>query len=396
VRLELPESSWLELKRDLPLSQGALGWRTKQQLHPSERDGLAKEIVAIANTYGGVVVVGVDESDDTPKCASALADPIPLLHDLVDRLRTSLGAYIDPPIPGLQVSGIPASAGGSEGYVVITVPASAVGPHGYGRPPQVYFRRDDRSEPGSMRDIQNTFWESRSNRERVEAELSRLRAQFNETSLGDLCFQFVAISEHPMNMVRLPAEMRSGKITRVPNQILRYQPGSAADFPYNTLEWRPTATGVERISESSARIGGSHWEIDEGGIVSVTGYNNLRPDGASSKQFYPGWYSKTAGSIIALAEILSGWMKVESGWILAGHFKAHDPTLLPHSDNWLESFDLVNLTVPRSFRPIRVGGSQDADNLNEIADRVWSSLGVIRPPGDESIQNGIKEVLQFK
>ena len=127
----------------------------------------------------------------------SLADPLPLVYELADRLRASLGALIDPPIPGLEIGAVGDGDSGA-GYLVIGIPRSSTGPHGFSRPPQVFVRRDDRSEPATMRDILNSFWETRSNRERIEQELARLALRLNEMSEGDLCFQFAVVSEQPI------------------------------------------------------------------------------------------------------------------------------------------------------------------------------------------------------
>ena len=58
------ESVSLEFKEDLPLAEGARGWRHSTRLHRSEVAGLAKEIVSFANTYGGRVLVGIEEASD--------------------------------------------------------------------------------------------------------------------------------------------------------------------------------------------------------------------------------------------------------------------------------------------------------------------------------------------
>lgn len=100
------ESIGLELKSDLPLNKDARGWRTAGKLHKSERDGIAKEIVALANSYGGELLIGINESEDHPKRAAGPADKLLNVDKLVDELKRSLSALIDPPIAGLEIQAI--------------------------------------------------------------------------------------------------------------------------------------------------------------------------------------------------------------------------------------------------------------------------------------------------
>ena len=38
------------------------------------RDTIAKEVAALANAYGGLIIIGVAESRDVPRCADKLVD----------------------------------------------------------------------------------------------------------------------------------------------------------------------------------------------------------------------------------------------------------------------------------------------------------------------------------
>ncbi|MFN7056255.1 MAG: helix-turn-helix domain-containing protein [Hyphomonas sp.] len=142
------EDVTFEIKEALPLSNGAKGWAATSKLHASERDGIAKEVVAFANTRGGILVVGIEESDYAPKRAQRLATEIPNVAELADRLSQALNASIDPPLRGLQVQAIPVT--GPAGFLVIKVPLSNLAPHGFGTPALSYVRKQDRSEPMSM------------------------------------------------------------------------------------------------------------------------------------------------------------------------------------------------------------------------------------------------------
>ena len=68
------------------------------------RDDLAKEVIAFANAYGGIVVVGIDETEDNPKRAKEIFSPqIPRVVDCAEQLTRALRGVIDPPLPLLEV-----------------------------------------------------------------------------------------------------------------------------------------------------------------------------------------------------------------------------------------------------------------------------------------------------
>jgi Putative DNA-binding domain len=166
----LEEDQTLEFKETLPARDGnADAWQLGQdKIGSYARDTLAKETVAFANAYGGVIIIGIAETDEKPPRAKAFA--IPLVRnciDCVERLEPALRSVFDPPIAGFDVRAFPAPGGSGEGLVVIRVGGSTQAPHGVGRPPEAYVRRGSAKEPLTMRDLHNLFWESRTRRERI-------------------------------------------------------------------------------------------------------------------------------------------------------------------------------------------------------------------------------------
>ena len=397
VSSEREESVNFELKRDLPLADGATGWRKKRSLHASERDGLAKEIVAFANTYGGTIIVGIHETKDAPKRSAALGQPLPEIYELVDRLRSSFAAYIDPPIRFLDVLAIPLDEASDEGFVVINVPPSITKPHGVGRPPLVYIRRDDKSEPATMRDMHNLYWETRTDRERIAVEIERKKQILDDlVPQGDINFQFIAIASQPLVLPQLVRSIREQRVFRNPGNYSVRNIADAAEFPTNVQRWKPTAFGVEfNEGRSDSTELANVWEIDETGIVSVTSSRLLsKHQHSDSKTFYPGWYTKTAGTILALADIISRWSGYGGSWVFSARFDGAND-LLPLSDERFRSHGKIDLGRGISIRSLVVGDGLPDDDLSEVADRIWAAFGVVRPAEDESIKYGIAQTLQF-
>jgi predicted HTH transcriptional regulator len=99
-----PESGQVEFKQDIPGRDGKRDpWHEGKDFAPYGRDKLFKEIVAFANTLGGHLVLGIEETEGEPPMAKAI-HPIPRCHDLAERLSRSAQA-IDPQIRGLLIRG---------------------------------------------------------------------------------------------------------------------------------------------------------------------------------------------------------------------------------------------------------------------------------------------------
>ena len=82
---EVPEGEQIEFKRELPAGReearpldGTMG-----NLAATPRDRILREVVAFANAYGGVLVLGIDESDEKPAVATGIT-PVPRCADLAE------------------------------------------------------------------------------------------------------------------------------------------------------------------------------------------------------------------------------------------------------------------------------------------------------------------------
>lgn len=179
----LEEDQTLEFKETLPAKDGnADPWQLGQaKISNYARDTLAKEIVAFANAYGGVIIIGITETNEKPPRAAAFGSPLVRnCVDCVERLGPALRSSFDPPIPGFDIRAIPnpnSDRDNGEGLVIIRVGSSTQSPHGIGRPPEAYIRRGSVKEPLTMRDLHNLFWEARTRRERI-LQIRNERRQF--------------------------------------------------------------------------------------------------------------------------------------------------------------------------------------------------------------------------
>jgi hypothetical protein len=96
------EGTRLEFKGELSTNDGTPDRWMRDQKHIGSvaRDDIAKEVVAFANAYGGIIIIGIEESADHPKRAMRMSSAqIPRVADCADRLGRSLQEIIEPPLP---------------------------------------------------------------------------------------------------------------------------------------------------------------------------------------------------------------------------------------------------------------------------------------------------------
>lgn len=403
VDSEAPESATLELKMDLPISNGSKGWRKSSKIHQSERDGIAKEIVALANAYGGHVIVGIKETTSTPKRAESLAEPLPMLSDLVDRLGSAISASIDPPIIGLDIVGIEVDSK-NEGYIVISVPVSISSPHGVGNPPKSYIRRQDKSEPMTMRDMQSVFWEARSRRERIDSEFLKSRNELVEFPIRNDClaFQFTAVSATEMMMPDLFMDIRSAEI--FPDVRSRSISGvtPAAEWPFYLNDWGPEPTGsrFEYGYDSSGKWNRGYWEVDDTGVIRVVG--EVKGSAFDSEEAHfpkievsPAWFSKTAGHLLHFSQKRATYAgNPDLDWIISGEFLALNPNVYVDHGNRFSRRTLVRrFLIPRGFRPTLNASESDLEAIDFIERRIWECFGLEKPADQVVIRSTISKEL---
>lgn len=85
---------------------------------------LAKDIAGMANHRGGLLVIGIDDTDGA---ATALT-PVELSEDAELRMRQVIASLIAP-APLLELRPLPSGSGQGRGYYLIAVPRSPLAPH---------------------------------------------------------------------------------------------------------------------------------------------------------------------------------------------------------------------------------------------------------------------------
>jgi hypothetical protein len=78
----------------------------------------------MANTVGGVLVIGVDEVDGV---ATGLT-PVPLTDEVTDRMKQWLAEYLAPYL-ATDIKRVPKETDPTTGYYLVVVPRSPDAPH---------------------------------------------------------------------------------------------------------------------------------------------------------------------------------------------------------------------------------------------------------------------------
>ena len=382
VERQSEESQFLEFKAQLPLSDHAKGWECGSKLHRSEKDGIAKAVVAFANAYGGHFIVGIEESNDNPKRAASMATPIPRLADYVESLRASLGALIDPPINALTLQPISNDAGDDSGYLVVKVPQSIHAPHGFGEPPAAFVRRADKSEPMTMRDMQNVFWEARTRRERVDGEFANFASRFRDQAAPDdgILFGVCAVSENVVRVGDLEQMLSFGSKQALGVNFNFGQYHSPARSPENFSKWERSPFG-HRYAYSYSDYSGD-WTIDETGIVALLTSMKARlmPADAGSSDVpvlrtSPNSYMAGVKQFLDLLRVVNASViPVGEKWVIKLFFKKGFRQIVIKRDEWDDPTTL-NFGSGVELRPLNFDFSDPKASLSLIETKVWDCFG---------------------
>jgi hypothetical protein len=264
-----PEGQTFELKSELSSAKGrkqpdpwmmpsATG-RDRRGPEDHAKEGLFRELVAFANAEGGWLVLGMGESADHPKRATAPA-PLPDCHELAQRLQRAADDWVDPPMPGIRFCGIAIGDSGA-GVVVARAPRSPLAPHRLsksGRTKEAYRRVGDESKPMGMREIQEMTLQRRSEGARMEAMFEEGRAAFVRIPVPQ---GFVRMVGFHIIGVPVNGPLAAERLYRHPELFDRVKSGFAplasgrkmtfaafdACYDHPQIHFRPVLRGAQRI-----------------------------------------------------------------------------------------------------------------------------------------------------
>ena len=151
----------LDYKRDFPTS------------------GLEKTISAFANTFGGVILIGIEDEDSKPKPPF---EGIEYKDRLEERVWNIIVDNIYPPVfPEIKVC----PPRNNKTFVIIRVPQSNETPHAIYNNTQVYVRTGNRNKPEDLATIEQIEWLR--NRRRKSEELREMLCRRAEDRYQTIC-----------------------------------------------------------------------------------------------------------------------------------------------------------------------------------------------------------------
>jgi len=269
---QVSEGTELELKSDLPTRDGGLHpWHSGGQLAEYARNQIAEEIIAFANTLGGVVCVGVTETSDHPKRADS-PNPLPRVHDLARRLRQSIYEIIDPPLPVFEGAGVEFQ--GDTGVVLLRVPQSRRRPHRHQVSKEVFVRRNDETVRIAMREIQELTIQSVAEATRIETTIAERRGKFRNAVTALFAGQPVAgfhVFAIPTTAIDLGRVVGRPRLTSFSPKVTAHISGAehVCAWPWSPEDWNP---GLRSIVSTFKRD-------------NSTAHYSLRTDGTCELEF---------------------------------------------------------------------------------------------------------------
>ncbi len=243
------EGRHLEFKVDFPGNSAKPAWTPGKPIERTRLCALIEELVAFANADGGVIVLGMKESDGRHHQAEELR-PLQQVVQLARSIRDSLKDLIEPRLPYASVVPIELATDGS-GVLLLETQASTLGPHWVSTTRTAKVRREDRSDPLSMPEIHDMVLRNARRFNEVEARLEKATAEFEPfffQALDRMCkHKMGSLADLPMR----PVEAYRQWISRAPHTLLGLR---VTLVPHQRL-------GITRLEDMKGLIAGG--QIDE-------------------------------------------------------------------------------------------------------------------------------------
>lgn len=393
VSTGVAEGPNLEFKRALAEPNGGDDpWiKGQDRISRPARDELAREVVAFANAYGGLLLLGVQEAQGSNGAAQALT-PLPRCSDLAERLQRAIGDMVDPPMPGFDARAILSPSDDGTGIIALRVSASSAAPHGYGEPPQTYVRRGTSATPMTMRDMQSVFWDARTRREWVEQiraeHRTKLRSWFEEyqqgllldrdgkriaTSTKGLFVRASAIPQQRFEIVPFPFDEWRMSL-RPENSLLGSRGTSSFNEGYFGQTWTRTAHGAW-----AAERGPANWTFRDDGTVSVLGFKAgyTGQSGQNLNFHFPGWYATFCAQVMIIADRMRRQAGRPDIPIELDLELLHDGTAIGGGQNALTWGDDIGVMLSSvSIGPVLLTSRSEFANIFlRLEEEIWHAFG---------------------
>lgn len=252
--MSVPESTNLDWKQKLPLTPDAVEQKAKQH----QQQELAKDIAAMANSGGGMIVYGVAEDRSPGTSAADHIKPVGIVDESTLRsIRQVAGSLIYPPVTGLQL--LPVSPAGlpTDGVLILIVPDSPEAPHlVHPSNPQSWFGAPYRHGPDTEwmveRQLATAFAARESGRrQRTDSFDSRFEA-FTKTLPGDASTRWIVVQAVPDVPRPRPRDLTLLTANRIISRA--WQSPLVSSFgPRDLTDSAQTRRGMQRFTRRGQR-----------------------------------------------------------------------------------------------------------------------------------------------
>lgn len=187
-----------------------LDWKAERRTDEHAKEELAKDVAAMANSGGGVLVFGVAEvgQEKFPEIRD-----IALAEQGEQQIRSTVWERVRPLVSGIEVVPLENPDASGKGVLIVVVPASAEAPHFYeknGQPPVAPWRNGLTTANLRERDLERAYRERFARQVDARASLAalvsdaadRLRFDTNEASS-----RWCVVAAHPLGSVPLGMDL---------------------------------------------------------------------------------------------------------------------------------------------------------------------------------------------
>ena len=257
----------------------------KKDFPPS---GLEKTISSFANTFGGVILIGVEDEDSKPKPPFV---GIEYKDKLEERVWNIIVDNIYPPMfPEIRVC----PPQNNKTFVIIRVPQSNETPHAIYNNTQVYVRTGNRNKPEDLATLEQIEW-LRNRRKKSEElrEMLYLRAEERYCNICEQKKVKIEFGEFTLSFAPLYPRKPLFKVEEIKNilQRMAVRIGNR-EFPWlPSGHLEPVQDGVVSffLDERNGLI--THTEINKFGLIYYKedmGWGEKKTSGAEDEiKFYP-------------------------------------------------------------------------------------------------------------
>lgn len=203
---------------------------------------ISKTIAALANTWGGLIIIGAEDDDSKPRLP---LKGVEFKEHLREQINNIILGNITPPVfPEVQVC---PSEDNKTALIVIRVPQSNTTPHAIRGNTRVYIRTDTSNEPEELATVDRVLWLV--NRREKSVELKNSFFDKSQLRLQKLTEKEIPIEHADVIMSASPLypyeamidyrKLRNGILEQIKSQ------GSGQSFPVNIhkASFEPTQNG---------------------------------------------------------------------------------------------------------------------------------------------------------